>query len=476
MLILALETSTSNAKALLYDDKLGVIDRKAQAYGKEIYANGKALTDKVFELVLKLGREIASGKDVKAITLCGTWHSIGVFDDKIRPIMPMYSWEFLEAGKTAKEIRKDKELTYTLYSKTGCMPHVTYPRQHLYHIKKEGYDLKNRYFLSQGAYNFYRLTDILAESVSTVAGSGLLNIHNLEYDDYVMEMLGTKKEQFAPLVNYKNIGYLNDFGAKALGLQKGIIVVPAHPDGAMNQLASGANSKGKMTLSIGTSGAIRFTNDSPFIPDDHQLWCYYGADNYISGAATVGCCNCINWFFDELYKGQYTYEDLEDENDVMGDVPVFLPFIFGERCPGWNDERRDGFVDLKESHTPRDKYRAVQSGIIFNLYQCYESLSKNLFEASDIYVSGGVLNSSQWTQMLADIFNKEIKCEKVIDASSFGTIVLGMVNLGIYPTLKDYVKSEDSVRLVKPNKDRVEYYKKEYERYLYWYQETRKKD
>ncbi len=159
----------------------------------------------------------------------------------------------------------------------------------------------------------------------------------------------------------------------------------------------------------------------------------------------------------------------------MADTPVFLPFIFGERCPGWNDDRRDGFVDLKDNHSPKDKYRALQSGIIFNLYQCYESLSKSLSEASDIYVSGGILNSKQWTQMLADIFDKEIKCEKIIDASSFGTIVLGMVNLGIYPSLKDYVKSEDSVKIVKPNKDRVDYYKKEYQRYLYWYEETRKK-
>ena len=40
--------------------------------------------------------------------------------------------------------------------------------------------------------------------------------------------------------------------------------------------------------------------------------------------------------------------------ELRGDVPVFLPFLFGERCPGWCDSRRAGFYQVKASHGSRN--------------------------------------------------------------------------------------------------------------------------
>ena len=48
--------------------------------------------------------------------------------------------------------------------------------------------------------------------------------------------------------------------------EAGIPVIPAHPDGALNQVGSGALGDGVMTLSAGTSGAIRMAFDRPYLP------------------------------------------------------------------------------------------------------------------------------------------------------------------------------------------------------------------
>lgn len=49
--------------------------------------------------------------------------------------------------------------------------------------------------------------------------------------------------------------------AALLGLTQGIPVVTAHPDGAMNQVGDDALEEGIMTLSAGTSAALRMVSD-----------------------------------------------------------------------------------------------------------------------------------------------------------------------------------------------------------------------
>ena len=53
-------------------------------------------------------------------------------------------------------------------------------------------------------------------------------------------------------------------GAALLGQKEGIPVVPAYPDGALNQIGSGALEQGIMSFSVGTSTAIRITAQKNF--------------------------------------------------------------------------------------------------------------------------------------------------------------------------------------------------------------------
>lgn len=473
MLILALESSTSSAKAILYDTKKGVVDSKNKAYSVEISSNGKTDTDAVFRVTMSLGKEIAAGKKIDAIALCGTWHSISVCDDSMKPVTPTFSWNFMDTNEQCKKIRQDKNLTETIYKRTGCMPHVTYPRHALIHLKETGFDLKRKIIISQGAYNFFKLTGIFAESTSTVSGSGLLNITELEYDDFILDYIGINKSQLGPLVGPSDVAPLNAAGASMLGISTGIPVVPAHPDGALNQVSSGTGSVGKMTLSVGTSAAIRLPSDKPVFPDNGELWCYYGPTGWMSGAATSGACNLINWFMHKFVSDKWNFEQLELFDDVGGSVPTFLPFLYGERCPGWNDDRLGGFTEIDSSHNIRDFYRALQAGILFNILQCYEILSDHCGTPEEIHVSGGILNSAQWTQMAADIFNREILCSKIPDASSMGAIVLALLAVKAISDISDIPQECKSSKIVMPRAEFKDYYMEQYNRYKYWYEKSK---
>ncbi len=472
MLVLAIESSTSSAKAMLYDTEQGVVDVQSASYPADICAGGLSDTEGVHRLSLSIGAQIARGKPIEAIAVCGTWHSIAVCSGDLEPVSPTYSWNYMAPSEDCAQIRSDEALTHALYTHTGCMPHVTYPRQSLHYAQKNGLDLTGKQLISQGAYTFYKLTGEYCESISTMSGSGLLNIHSLEYDDLALDLLGLQPSQLGRLVRYTDVRPLSVQAANELGVPAGIPVVPAHPDGALNQISSCAAKVGRMTLSIGTSAAIRLTADHPVLPEGHQLWSYYGVADWMSGAATAGACNCLNWFLKDCLHGKWSFKELEDPNDIGGDVPVFLPFLFGERCPGWHDDRRGGFCDITAAHKVRDLYRGLQAGVLFNLHQCYEVLSGLAGEPTDILVSGGVLNSVQWTQMLADIFGRELACVPTLDASSMGAVILALHAAGGLEDIRSFDGDYKTARRVSPRPEFRDYYAEQYNRYLHWYKET----
>ena len=107
-----------------------------------------------------------------------------------------------------------------------------------------------------------------------------------------------------------------------------------------------------------------------------------------------------------------------------------------------------GFVDIRPEHTALEMYRALQMGILFNIYQCYEVLTQNVGVPQEIYVSGGILNSRRWTQMAADIFGTRMLCVKNLNASCAGAAVLAMHAAGVMDDVRAYTRDIEDARVV----------------------------
>ena len=473
MLVLAIESSTSSAKAVLYDTEKGIVSARQQAYGPAIDYAGKSDAKEVFALSARLAREAADGADVQAIALCSTYHGLCALDGEMNPLTRVHSWNFTGTAAMCREIRRDPSLRKTFYSRTGCMPHNTYPRHAITYFAQQGMDLKGKKFATQGGYNFYRLTGCFLESVCAQSGSGLIELSKLIYDSFTLDYLGIKEEQLGTLADYEDVRPLSEEGARLLGLKAGIPVVPAHADGALNQVGNYAQKQKKMTLSIGTSGAIRLVTPRPVVPEGQELWCYCGVKGWLSGAAIQGACNCINWFTDTFLHKQFSYAALEDLDSFKENVPVFLPFLYGERCPGWDGEQRGGFFEIEPDADVQDFYFSLQMGILFNLLQCYKVLTGEMGIPEDIFVSGGITNSRRWVQMLADIFQKEMKVAEYPNASSMGAVALAMHAAGALDEIEDFSEGAADTMLVEPDPDMAEYYANQYERYLKAYRQNR---
>ena len=162
-----------------------------------------------------------------------------------------------------------------------------------------------------------------------------------------------------------------------------------------------------------------------------------------------------------------TYNELETDFLTAADGPVFLPFVFGERCPGWNDGRSGGFENLRPAHSVRDMYRAVQEGILFNLYQCYKILSEVNGLPKRIKLSGGILHSKGWTQMCSDLFGREMEVDNQEQSSLIGGAVLALHLMGRIENLEDY--DVPPMGIVCPDPVRTDIYREKFGRYKEYY-------
>ncbi|MGM9521078.1 MAG: gluconokinase [Oscillospiraceae bacterium] len=478
MAVLALEASTSSAKAMLFEPKSGEILRVAgRAYPPEICDTVTMDAPGAVDFVLSLGREILNGsQNIEMVVLSSIWfHSGGLFDANMAPIGRLRTWADPSGSGISGSLRKNPELYDRLYSLTGNPPHSIYALYKWLELASSaGMDIgRVPHLMALPDYLFYRFTGKRMVSSMTASASGLMNIHKLKWDDEIMKRFGITEPQLSVIVPPEHTEPLNKVSAEALGLDEGIPVLIVGADGACNQIAVGGLKPGIMSVSVGTSAALRLSSASPSISKgEDKNWCYYGAEGrWICGAATNGAGSCLDWFSKKLCGGTPLSElDLELSNVYSGpmEAPVFLPFLFGERCPGWQDKRTGGWQELSGAHSRTALYYSVLEGVLFNMYQCYLALCGDN-PPEHILISGGIVRSSVWLQMAADIFKMPMEVVSVEHASLLGALRIAQKLLGYTKSLTEV--SCSILRTVYPNSSSG--FDRRFSQYMSWYRHTR---
>ncbi len=442
MPILALEASTSSAKAMLWDLERGLLAVEQLPYPADACDGMTFVPRRVVESVMACGAALLGHHPkvaVEAIGLSSIWHSLVVLDGEKNPIGPGFTWADTSPAPTVADFRADREFTDHFYQTTGCALHSSFNIFKWLHLRQTADTSAVRHVSCLPEYLFDALTDQLAVSLSCAAGSGFLNSRTLDWDPDLLRLAGTDRSMLGNPVEPHYSLPLTPQAANALGLPTGLPVTVAGPDGALNHIAAGGLGSPAMTLSVGTSGAIRMAHKGPAIPEKQSTWCYYGAEGqYIIGAATSGAGNCVNWFMSQMPGGSAGFSAMEEAAILVKpeNTPYFLPFLFGERCPGWDDKRRGGFSCLSGTMGTGELYRSLLEGILFNLYQNYQILVDVAGTAPErIGISGGITQSPFWTQLAADIFSLPVEENTGEHASLLGAAYVAAKAVGMIPAL-----------------------------------------
>jgi len=448
-LVLTLDIGSSSVRALLFDAGARPVDgfEARRPHAMRTTPDGGVecdpefllglVVDAVDELLTKAG---PAAHRIKAVACCTFWHSVMGLDASGSPLTPLYTWADTRAEKEGRELhRVMDEKKY--HSRTGAFFHPLYLSVKLRWLRGHPAYARVASWMSFGEYLYKRLFGKAAVTVSMASGTGLLDINRCDWDPETLAAAGVAVSQLNPICDVKNafVGLQDPYKAKWPAL-KDVPWSPPVGDGACNNLGSGCATPERVCVMVGTSGAMRVVEAVDRVDIPWGLWCYR-ADRrrVVLGGALNDGGNLVDWCRRTFQLGAAD----EVEREIAAMEPdahglTFLPFLAGERSPGWVAHARASIAGLSLDTKPVQILRAGMEAVALRFALIHGMIREVFPQVSETVASGGaLLKSPAWTQILADAIGRPLLPSAEPEASCRGAALLTLEAIGILPRLED---------------------------------------
>ncbi|HXB45188.1 MAG TPA: gluconokinase, partial [Puia sp.] len=343
-----------------------------------------------------------------------------------------------------------------IYELTGTPIHAMTPLCKILWLKNNEPEIYSGAckFIGIKEYLWYQLFGKYLIDYSLASATGLFNIYEFAWCEESLQLAGISVDKLSTPVDTTCIetGLVKKYKIE-FGLDDDMPFVIGGSDGCLANLGSNAIHEGDTSLTIGTSGALRMASAKPKHDRNKRIFNYILTKNiYISGGGMNNGGAVVQWYLKNfLAKSSIGETDIAYSLQMISDIApgsdglIFLPYLFGERAPIWNEDARAVFFGINASHTQRHFLRSVVEGISYALYQIGISLEETIGPIKNIHASGGFIQSQTWLQIIADVFNRRVVVSNVADASSLGAAIIGFLAIGLIDNT-DEVSSQIIVR------------------------------
>jgi gluconokinase len=459
--VIGVDIGTTSTKAVAYDRSGRVIASHSAGYPLEEPFPGYAEQDPelIYAAVLETVREVVQGGGlpVAGLSFSTAMHSLIGLDGDGVPLTRSITWADSRASAQAERLRAAVG-GLALHRRTGTPVHPMAPLPKLvwFHEQEPKLCEKVAYWVGIKDLVLLRLCEALVTDHSVASATGLLDIHQLEWDAEALRLAAVTEDQLPQLVATTTVlPGLTAAAATATGLPAGTPVVVGAGDGPLANLGLGAVKPGVAACSIGTSGALRVMVEKPAVDPLGGVFCYaLTEDRWVVGGAINNGGIVLEW------TGESLAPDLGDAPQekllaLAAQVPagsgglIMLPYLLSERAPHWSAVARGAYIGLTNAHRREHLIRAALEGVCQQLALVLKSMRAAGNEVTEIRASGGFARSPLWRQMLADALGLEVHFPAGHEGSSFGAALLGMQALGIVESVDvaaDLVHIDETVR------------------------------
>jgi gluconokinase len=442
-MVIALDVGTSSARAALYDARGRAVEGRFHQvpYAPTTTPDGgvehdpRVLLDAATACVDAVARA-ARHDDVQAVAVTTFWHGLLGFDDHDHPVTPVFTWADSRGAPDAALLRGALDED-ALHARTGCHLHASYwPAKLRWLARERPVDVARvRRWGSVGEHLELALFGEAATSVSMASGTGLFDQDALRWDREALAAAGVEADRLFPLAgDGRRRGLRSPWAARWPALRS-VPWFAAIGDGAASNVGSDCVDPGRIALNLGTSAALRIvTTAAP--PPPRGLWRYrVDRRRSLLGGATSEGGNVYAWCREMLRLP----DDEAVERELAARVPdahglTVLPFLAGERAPGWRADRRATIAGLSLDTTPLDVVQAALESVALRLALVYALLAPHATAEHLVVASGGAISHSPaWARMLADALGRPIHASPEIEATGRGAALLALEALGVLP-------------------------------------------
>jgi xylulokinase len=211
-------------------------------------------------------------------------------------------------------------------------------------------------------------------------------------------------------------------------------------DALCEQLVAGADRDGDVVVLCGTTLIVWIT--IPEYREESGLWTLPHSTSgkfQIGGPSNAG----------GLFLGWVNNIVAEDDSTVdPGRVPVWAPYVRGERVPYHDPERRAALDGLDLTHGGAAVRRAGYEASGFVVRQLIELSGA---PATRIVATGGGTRVQPWMQAMSDATGLPVEVSAVPEGAALGAAFIGRVAAGLETSTADAARWASTERVVEPD-------------------------
>lgn len=452
--IITIDQRTSSSKALLFDDKLNLIDHKiiphkvnhpredwVEADAEEIYANTVAAVKQ-----LNLPKE---GDATFSVSIVNQRETVVVWDRKTgKPVYPAVMWQCRRGAAFCQELI-DKGYEATIRERTGLIPDTYFSAGGVKWILDNIPSVRER--AEKGdillgtidTWLIWKLTGgkVHVTDYTNASRTLLFNINDLEWDPDILRVFTIPALMLPEAKPSDSV-----FGETDI---EGLLPHPVQIAGVLGN-SHGAligqlcfdSGEGKTTY--GTGSSVMFNVGESPVAAPNGMVCsvgfslfdhtYYVLEGHVHSSGAV-----LDWITDNLRL----VDSNEDTQTLALSVPnnggvYFVPAFSGLGSPWWVPDAKAMVCGLTMQTTKAHVVRAALESIAYQVADVVELAARDIkTPLRELCIDGESAKNDFLMQFQADVLGIPVKRLGLQEASGLGSAILNCCACGIYTSVRE---------------------------------------
>lgn len=357
-------------------------------------------------------REKPAMAEVSAIGLSGQMLGVALLDSEGAALRPALLWNDGRAGTECGEL-SDMIADFPGIAGSQPMPGFSAPK--LRWLAKHEPDMLGaaRWILLPKDYVRLQLTGDIVTDLADASATLLVDAQSGVYHEPILAACGVDASQLPPIIASTSIGgTLRRVLATRWGLKANVPVVGGAGDNMAGAVGAGVVAPGQAFISLGTSGVYFVANDA-FLPAyDRGMHTHRHAiaGLYAQHGVILSATAALSWIA-EVTGGEDVgtlVRSIEADPLLLGETPVFTPYLAGERTPHNNPNLTASFTGMTFATTRRHLVQAVMEGVALALGDCHEALLSSGVAIHQVALVGGGSRSRFWAALIASAIDRPL--------------------------------------------------------------------
>ncbi len=430
--VIAIDIGTTGTRAIAFSKNIEII-AKSYYELKQIYPNPLWVEQnpiEIWEQTFKALKDVINTigvENVECIGITNQRETTILWDkETTEPVYNAISWQCKRSQKICQELQEYKEL---IKQKTGLPLDPYFSATKIkwildnIEIAKTKYKQNKLLFGTVDTWILWNLTKGKSHltEYSNASRTLCLNIHNLQYDQELLNIFNLKEEIFPKIKQSSDLfGYVD----KSF-FNKEIPITGILGDQQASLIANiGFNSE-NIKNTYGTGLFLLSLIDTPIITENLITTIAWKINNKIQyaleGSIFAGG-NIIKYLRDQLKLIKSASETEEIAKSLKSNEGVyFIPALSGLSAPHWNPNAKAIILGLTYKSDYRYIIRAALEAIAYqtkDLIEIFENILNKNFK--ELYVDGGASSNNFLMQFQSDLLNMKIIRPSITETTALG--------------------------------------------------------